>query len=161
MFLVLKAVCVLEWSLRSELITITVEKRPSSVLSCSVAVSCEDCGGSFVPFACRSVAQRFAGCYEDQSLTLFSRASLSLVRWMQTTSSYPVSSRSNFSLPSLFWRRRKKNAYEISLMSVCLYVYPPIVARQTLSSSNEYTCNSRRIVVRLVFCAVRILFKAK
>jgi hypothetical protein len=45
--------------------------------------------------------------------------------------------------------------------SVCLYVYPPIAARQRLgkkrSCCKEYTRYNRIIVGRVVFYAVRVL----
>jgi hypothetical protein len=53
-------------------------------------------------------------------------------------------------------------AYFINLchQSVCLYVYPPIVARQRLGKvypSLLGNGNSRRIVERVIFCAVRVV----
>jgi hypothetical protein len=46
--------------------------------------------------------------------------------------------------------------------SVCLYVYPPTVARQRLGKNryrdNEYT-RKNRIVGRIMFCAVRVVLK--
>jgi hypothetical protein len=49
-----------------------------------------------------------------------------------------------------------------SHQSVCLYVYPPIVARQTTwytrSRGNEYI-KQRRIVRRVVFCGVHVVSK--
>jgi hypothetical protein len=51
------------------------------------------------------------------------------------------------------------------LVVVCLYVYSTIVARQRLGKKhyhgNKYTRNSRRIVGRVVFYAVRIVSKEK
>jgi hypothetical protein len=47
-----------------------------------------------------------------------------------------------------------------SHQSLCLYVYPPIVARQLLGKGyrgNEYTNNNRRIVGHVVFYAVRVV----
>jgi hypothetical protein len=52
-------------------------------------------------------------------------------------------------------------AYFIN-MSVCLYVYPPIVARQRLGKMlplHEYTRNKRIIVGGVIFYAVRVLSK--
>jgi hypothetical protein len=47
-----------------------------------------------------------------------------------------------------------------SHQSVCLYVYPLIVARQRLEQTfrgNEYTQNHRRIVGSVVFHAIRVV----
>jgi hypothetical protein len=47
-----------------------------------------------------------------------------------------------------------------SHQSVCLYVYPPIVARQEQRSRcNEYTPNNRKIIGHVVSYAVRVLSK--
>jgi hypothetical protein len=47
-----------------------------------------------------------------------------------------------------------------SHQSVCLYVCPPIIARQKLGknvTTASDTCSSRRIVGHIIFCAVHII----
>jgi hypothetical protein len=49
-----------------------------------------------------------------------------------------------------------------SYQSVCLHVYPSLVARQRLGKTlpqHEYTCNNRRIAGRVVLYAVRVVSK--
>jgi hypothetical protein len=61
--------------------------------------------------------------------------------------------------PGLDRRENTANSSVVSLLSlrVCMCI-PAIVARQLHGSrSNEYTSNSTRIFVRVIFCAVHIV----
>jgi hypothetical protein len=93
----------------------------------------------------------FSGFPQYHRIRHYSLASTFLPSYLSRT--YTI-----FSILSLFLKT-KKVAYEITLLSVCLFV-PPNVTRQRLfkrSHGNQYTRNNRRIVGRGVFYAVRVV----
>jgi hypothetical protein len=57
-----------------------------------------------------------------------------------------------FSLISLFWKKKNKEAYDIQL-AVCVSLFPPVVARQRLSEHVPAATNTRATIEVLLYAS--------